>query len=121
VRPCCGRDHQRHPRGHGQELAAVGYGRLSIEAVARRAGVGKTAIYRRWSTKLEMVLELVTEVAWLPAPLPDTGSLRADLELVLASRPGRCATGWRRRSSRTSWPIPLATRRSPRRWSVPCE
>jgi AcrR family transcriptional regulator len=83
VRPCCGRDHQRHPRGHGQELAAVGYGRLSIEAVARRAGVGKTAIYRRWSTKLEMVLELVTEVAWLPAPLPDTGSLRADLELVL--------------------------------------
>jgi hypothetical protein len=82
VRSCCGRDHQRHPRGHGQELAAVGC-RLSIEAVARRAGVGKTAIYRRWSTKLEMVLELVTEVAWLPAPLPDTGSLRADLELVL--------------------------------------
>ena len=35
-----------------EELAAVGYGRLSIEAVARRAGVSKTAIYRRWRSKL---------------------------------------------------------------------
>ena len=43
------------------ELASVGYGRLSIEAVARRAGVAKTAVYRRWGSKLDMVLELVTE------------------------------------------------------------
>lgn len=66
-----------------QELAAVGYGRLSIEAVARRAGVAKTAIYRRWSSKLEMVLELVAGVAEKSLPLPDTGSLRGDIELVL--------------------------------------
>jgi AcrR family transcriptional regulator len=66
-----------------QELAAVGYGRLSIEAVARRAGVGKTAVYRRWSSKLVMVLEMVTEVVGRRLPLPDTGSLREDLELVL--------------------------------------
>src|SRR4029450_9476488 len=46
-----------------QELAEVGYGRLSIEAVARRAGVGKTAIYRRWRNKLEMVLETISAVA----------------------------------------------------------
>src|SRR5688572_31564530 len=46
-----------------QELAEVGYGRLSIEAVARRAGVGKTAVYRRWNSKLEMVLEIVSTVA----------------------------------------------------------
>jgi AcrR family transcriptional regulator len=65
------------------ELAEVGYGRLSIEAVARRAGVGKTAIYRRWSNKLEMVLEIVSDVAGRAVPLPDTGSFAGDLQLIL--------------------------------------
>jgi AcrR family transcriptional regulator len=66
-----------------EELAAVGYGRLSIEAVARRAGVGKTAVYRRWDSKLEMVLEIVGDVALQSLPLPDTGSLRGDVEVLL--------------------------------------
>ncbi|GAA1590556.1 TetR/AcrR family transcriptional regulator [Actinoplanes couchii] len=65
------------------ELAEVGYGRLSIEAVARRAGVGKTAIYRRWSNKLEMVMEIVSEIAERKVPLPDTGSFAGDLQLLL--------------------------------------
>jgi AcrR family transcriptional regulator len=65
------------------ELAEVGYGRLSIEAVARRAGVGKTAIYRRWSNKLEMVMEIVSDVAERKVPLPDTGSFAGDLSLLL--------------------------------------
>jgi AcrR family transcriptional regulator len=64
------------------ELAEVGYGRLSIEAVARRAGVGKTAIYRRWNNKLEMVLEIVSDVAGRAVPLPDTGSFAGDLQLL---------------------------------------
>ncbi len=65
------------------ELAEVGYGRLSIEAVARRAGVGKTAIYRRWNNKLEMVLEIVSDVAGRAVPLPDTGSFAGDLQLIM--------------------------------------
>jgi AcrR family transcriptional regulator len=65
------------------ELAANGYGRLSIEAVARRAGVGKTAVYRRWGSKLELVLDVVTEVAGQRLPLLDTGSLTGDLEMLL--------------------------------------
>lgn len=65
------------------ELATAGYGRLSIEAVAKRAGVGKTAVYRRWKSKLEMVLDVVSEVAAQVTPVPDTGSLRGDVhELV---------------------------------------
>ncbi|TCB96046.1 TetR/AcrR family transcriptional regulator [Micromonospora zingiberis] len=65
-----------------QELAAVGYGRLSIEAVARRAGVSKTAIYRRWNSKLDLVLEVVNAAAGARLPALDTGSLRSDLALL---------------------------------------
>ncbi|MDG4780310.1 TetR/AcrR family transcriptional regulator [Micromonospora sp. WMMD961] len=65
-----------------QELAAVGYGRLSIEAVARRAGVSKTAIYRRWSSKLDLVLEIVAATAHGKLPALDTGTLRGDLALL---------------------------------------
>ncbi|MEU7610217.1 TetR/AcrR family transcriptional regulator [Micromonospora sp. NPDC049204] len=65
-----------------QELAAVGYGRLSIEAVARRAGVSKTAIYRRWNSKLDLVLEIVAAAAHGKLPALDTGTLRGDLALL---------------------------------------
>ncbi|MFI2272888.1 MULTISPECIES: TetR/AcrR family transcriptional regulator [Catenuloplanes] len=65
------------------ELASAGYGRLSIEAVARRAGVGKMAVYRRWGSKLAMVIDLVGSVAVDLSALPDTGSLRGDLETFL--------------------------------------
>ncbi|WP_019871507.1 TetR/AcrR family transcriptional regulator [Salinispora oceanensis] len=65
------------------ELAEVGYGRLSIEAVARRAGVSKTAIYRRWRSKLDLVLDLVSAAAGRSLPLLDTGSLLGDLEILL--------------------------------------
>ncbi|MCG5467265.1 TetR/AcrR family transcriptional regulator [Micromonospora sp. LAH09] len=65
-----------------QELAAVGYGRLSIEAVARRAGVSKTAIYRRWNSKLDLVLEIVAAAAHRKLPALDTGTLRGDLALL---------------------------------------
>ncbi|MGP4000105.1 TetR/AcrR family transcriptional regulator [Streptomyces sp. 8N706] len=68
-----------------QELAAVGYGRMSIEAVARRAGVGKTAVYRRWPSKLQMVIGVVSAVAIQDTPAPDTGSLRGDLRALLGS------------------------------------
>ncbi|MGR6318382.1 TetR/AcrR family transcriptional regulator [Micromonospora soli] len=66
-----------------QELAQVGYGRLSIEAVARRAGVSKTAIYRRWRSKLELVLDMVTAAAGRKLPLLDTGTLHGDVEVLL--------------------------------------
>jgi AcrR family transcriptional regulator len=38
-----------------QELATLGYQGLSIDQVARRAGVARTTIYRRWPTKPELV------------------------------------------------------------------
>ncbi|WP_181361933.1 TetR/AcrR family transcriptional regulator [Streptomyces sp. MA5143a] len=65
-----------------EELAAVGYARMSIEGIARRAGVGKTAVYRRWRSKLHLVLDLVSAVAVQGLPTPDTGSLEGDLRLL---------------------------------------
>jgi AcrR family transcriptional regulator len=61
------------------ELAQRGYGRLSIEAVARRAAVGKPAIYRRWRSKQDMAVALISEVAWAHLDMPDTGSLEGDV------------------------------------------
>jgi AcrR family transcriptional regulator len=66
-----------------EELAEHGYGRMSIEGVARRAGVGKTTIYRRWDSKLQMVIDVVSAVAAQGLLLPDTGSLRSDLRAML--------------------------------------
>ena len=58
-------------------LAEVGYARLTVDAVAARAGVGKAAIYRRHSSKEEMVFSAAVHG---PAPRPpDTGSLHTDL------------------------------------------
>jgi AcrR family transcriptional regulator len=54
------------------ELAESGYGGLSVEAVARRAGVHKTTVYRQWPDR-ERLEEL---------PLPDTGDLEADLRAL---------------------------------------
>ncbi|MGW1376589.1 TetR/AcrR family transcriptional regulator [Streptomyces sp. NPDC002446] len=66
-----------------EELAAVGFARMSIEGIARRAGVGKTAVYRRWRSKLHLVLDVVSAVAAAGLPAPDTGSLRGDVRMLL--------------------------------------
>ena len=66
-----------------EELAEVGYGRLSIDAVAKRAGVGKAAIYRRWRSKLDMTVALTSAVAVAAIDVPDTGSLRGDIRQYL--------------------------------------
>jgi AcrR family transcriptional regulator len=61
------------------ELAERGYARLSMESVAKRAGVGKSALYRRWASKQEMALSVVAEFSVGQAASPDTGSLGGDI------------------------------------------
>jgi len=60
-------------------LTEVGYDRMSIDEVARRARASKATIYRRWSGKAAMVAALMHRMALDYPPLPDTGSLRGDL------------------------------------------
>jgi AcrR family transcriptional regulator len=60
-------------------LTTGGAANLSIDAVAARAGVGKATIYRRWSSKEALVLEALSSDTAI-MEIPDTGSLRGDLE-----------------------------------------
>jgi AcrR family transcriptional regulator len=64
------------------ELAENGLDGLTMEGLARRAGVNKTTIYRRWGSKEELVLDALLELGERRVPIPDTGSLRDDLLTV---------------------------------------
>ena len=68
------------------ELAEAGYARMSMEAVARRAGVGKAALYRRWPSKQAMITELIRNKVTGTLPhTPATGDLHTDLRELLAT------------------------------------
>jgi AcrR family transcriptional regulator len=64
-------------------FAEEGYAGVSIDGVAARAGVGKATIYRRYSSKAELVVEAVRCGASVDDRLPDTGDLRADLTSMM--------------------------------------
>jgi AcrR family transcriptional regulator len=63
-------------------MAEQGVRDLRVDDVARRAGVGKATIYRRYRSKEELVTstvaQLVSEIS-----LPDTGSTRGDLQALM--------------------------------------
>ncbi|WP_219506132.1 TetR/AcrR family transcriptional regulator [Nonomuraea ceibae] len=61
----------------------VGYAKLSREAVAARAGVGKDTIYRRWPFKARLFLHAVLGSRTTDLEHPDNGDLMADLREVM--------------------------------------
>ncbi|AFU05401.1 TetR family transcriptional regulator [Nocardia brasiliensis ATCC 700358] len=91
-----------------------------MEAVAKRAGVGKSALYRRWPSKLEMALAVLAEFSASRAAVADTGSLRGDLRKTLdgllawLTHPAVARAG-RADLSYTSTREPMITVRSPGR------
>lgn len=64
------------------ELAEVGYADLTVEAVATRAGVHKTTVYRRWTDRETLVADALTEHVATDIPIPDTGSAEGDLRAL---------------------------------------
>jgi AcrR family transcriptional regulator len=66
-------------------LADVGYGALTMDAVASEAGVGKATIYRRWRTKQDLVVDTISDLNRAEATPPDTGSLEGDLRQMMRS------------------------------------
>jgi AcrR family transcriptional regulator len=70
-----------------EELGAVGYGALTIEAVAARAGVGKSTIYRHWSGKLSLVEDAFRTLK-AQALIPESGTLRERVVVFLEQLAG---------------------------------
>jgi AcrR family transcriptional regulator len=99
-----GGDHRKQPRRRGEalnaaifratldELAEVGYAKLTMERVAERARTGKASLYRRWPSRMELAMDAVYHALPDPASPPDTGSLRGDL-LALLRRNGELLAG----------------------------
>jgi AcrR family transcriptional regulator len=81
-RPRDARAHQAIVDATLDLLGSQGYARLTIEAIAARAGVGKTTIYRRWSSKGPLVIEAISGLFQL-GPMVDTGDTRRDLSAFL--------------------------------------
>ncbi|TYB62285.1 TetR/AcrR family transcriptional regulator [Nonomuraea sp. PA05] len=68
-------------------VSEVGYAKVSIEAIAARASVGKQTIYRWWRSKGAVVFDAFLALSEAGADgdmaLPDTGDIEADLKLVM--------------------------------------
>jgi AcrR family transcriptional regulator len=77
-------------------LMEVGYDRLTMDAVAKRARASKATLYRRWETKPSLVVEALVRGKTAPQVADqDTGSLRSDLLSTFCGHEGMnsAATG----------------------------
>jgi AcrR family transcriptional regulator len=72
-------------------LGTSGYAGLSVDAIAKRAGTSKPAIYRRWPSKAHLVHEAVFPISEA-TELPDTGSLAGDMREMVQRATGMLTT-----------------------------
>jgi AcrR family transcriptional regulator len=63
-------------------LGDVGFEGISMDAIAARAGVGKTTIYRRYASKSELVADAIESLRD-EIVIPDTGQLHSDMEAIV--------------------------------------
>ncbi|MFB7616183.1 TetR/AcrR family transcriptional regulator [Kitasatospora sp. NPDC056181] len=64
------------------ELAELRYAGLTVDAVARRAGVHKTTVYRRWKDRDALIVDALAGQIAADIPIPDTGTVEGDLRLL---------------------------------------
>jgi AcrR family transcriptional regulator len=72
-----------------EEFQEVGFAKLSMEGVAKRAGTSKPVIYRRWPSRMELMVACATSRMPTAGSIPDTGTLRGDTIAVLKLLRGR--------------------------------
>src|SRR5262245_6472343 len=65
------------------ELSAAGYSGLTMEGIARRAQTGKAALYRRWSSKKDLVLDAMLRVLPDPDEIAQPHAVRDNLLAAL--------------------------------------
>lgn len=65
-------------------LVEIGYANVTMAAVAERAGTTKTALYRRWSSKAELVHEAIFPIAPTALTLPE-GDIAGDVRAMVAA------------------------------------
>lgn len=69
-----------------EELAEVGFVKLTMESVADRAQTGIAVLYRRWTNKNDLVLAAIRHYGDThPLAIPDTGNLREDMLALLGN------------------------------------
>ena len=93
-RPRSEQAHQAILRSTLKLLQELGFGALSIEAIAADADVGKATVYRWWPNKAALVADAFSSSADQELQFPDTGSVRTDMsqqmrQLVRVLRGGR--------------------------------
>lgn len=88
-------DVRRRPGGRSARIQAAvfaatiqliqekGYEALSFAAVAERAGVHETSLYRRWKKKEHLIISAISSQVAQNIPIPDTGTFRSDLIQLL--------------------------------------
>lgn len=87
-------DHRSEPRRRGEELVEAiydaalaelvenGYASVTMDNVAQRARTGKASLYRRWPTRVELIMDTIYSRIPAEDSMIDTGSLRTDLITV---------------------------------------
>jgi AcrR family transcriptional regulator len=78
------RSHKAIIRATQELLVERGYPKLTIEAVAARAGVGKQTIYRWWPSRAALVLEAYLAGSDAVSPPPESGAVREDIRALIA-------------------------------------
>lgn len=66
-----------------EELVGVGYAALTFEGVAARARTSRPVLYRRWSTRAELVMAALAGTLPASTDVPDFGNVRSDVLAVL--------------------------------------
>jgi AcrR family transcriptional regulator len=70
------------------ELAENGYAALTVDNIARRSGVNKTTVYRRWRDRENLIADAVADLTTIQIPMADSQNIDIDLRAYARSLVG---------------------------------